>query len=234
MKKYLVILAAAIMGWSCEGFDDADLKSRLDDVEDRVDSVEQELAQLREMVKSINDSYGALVGVMNGGLITKIEVTADGYDITVRWNENGEIRDEVYAVKSGAKGDPGTAPELTLEKDEESGRYYWLIDGEEPAGGRVWATGEKGDKGDAGETGGTGAAGGKGDKGDAGQNGKTPTLAVNTGNTYPGDVSTGDKYWWVSYDDGANLTTPQNFSWQRLTVYDGTSSGGGGVVTVQY
>lgn len=246
MKKYLVILATVLMGVSCSKFDDSALNKRIDDLDDRVDSVEQELKELRESLKATNDAYKALTWALNGGVIQSVTPTADGYDLTVMWMENGQTRTETYHVKNGeqgVQGETGNGPELTVELDPATGRYYWCMNGEpmeDPnnPGEKVWATGEKGADGAQGTPGtpGTpGASGTPGAQGPAGVNGKTPTLAVGAGEVYPGDgEGDGKYYWWVSYDEGADFDTPEAFTWSRLVVYDGTSSGDGGAITVEY
>lgn len=209
MKRLFIIAAALMMAVSCSEYNDSELRGRVDELEDRVESHEQWLAQLQSAVNSLNDANKAFTTLLNGGVITDVQKVSengvDGYKFMVKMLVNGTLQDpaEEYTVWNGQNGTPGDAgdagksPELTVEQDED-GRWYWVLDGEALTGddgGYVYATG------------------------DNGNDGVTPDIMIATGDEAPNDKDTGDMSWWVSTD--GKKADDNTKTWTKLDVFYG-------------
>ena len=131
--------AVLMLAISCSDYDDSALLGRVDELEGRVDGYEQRLSELESKVNNINESYKALTAMLNGGVITSVEpfedVTGTGYVITVQYAAGTPL---TYKIYNGVNGETGDAPSVELKQDED-GRYYWVINGEEPAAERIYA-----------------------------------------------------------------------------------------------
>lgn len=200
--KFLFVTSLAVFAVSCEDYDDSKLSGRVDELEDRVDSHDALLAQLQANIKSLNDANAAFTALLNGGVITDVQTIDEngrtGYAITVV-NSQGSTTYKIFNGKDGqpgAPGTPGTAPELTVKYEEETGRYYWVLDGDpldDGQGGKVYASGEQGEKGDDGAP------------------GVTPMIKADKDASTPEDQQI---YWWVSTDGEGN-------EWQKLSPITG-------------
>lgn len=191
--KFLFVTSLAVFAVSCEDYDDSKLSGRVDELEDRVDSHDALLAQLQANIKSLNDANAAFTALLNGGVITDVQTIDEngrtGYAITVV-NSQGSTTYKIF------NGIDGTAPELTVEYEEETGRYYWVLDGDpldDGQGGKVYASGEQGEKGDDGAP------------------GVTPMIKADKDASTPEDQQI---YWWVSTDGEGN-------EWQKLSPITG-------------
>lgn len=247
MKKLFIAFAALglMAGWSCSEFDDSALNGRMDELEGRVDGIESELDALKAKVNGLNDSYKALTWALNGGVISNVEPTADGYRVTItRMNADGTTTTEVLEIKNGAQGAQGVegaVPELTAALDPATGRYYWVLDGKpmtDSEGNYIYATGEQGAQGTPGNPGAAGTPGTPGTPGAAGAQGAqgvTPYLAVAPDKDGAPDfeAETADGlYWWVSYDY-ETLDNKDDATWQKLGVVTGTIADAG-AITANY
>lgn len=212
--KFLFVTSLAVFAVSCEDYDDSKLSGRVDELEDRVDSHDALLAQLQANIKSLNDANAAFTALLNGGVITDVQTIDEngrtGYAITVV-NSQGSTTYKIFNGKDGKDGEDGqpgapgtpgtdgvdgTAPELTVKYEEETGRYYWVLDGDpldDGQGGKVYASGEKGEKGDDGAP------------------GVTPMFKAEKDASTPEDQQI---YWWVSTDGEGN-------EWQKLSPITG-------------
>ena len=209
--KFLFVTSLAVFAVSCEDYDDSKLSGRVDELEDRVDSHDALLAQLQANIKSLNDANAAFTALLNGGVITDVQTIDEngrtGYAITVV-NSQGSTTYKIFNGKDGEDGQPGapgtpgtdgvdgTAPELTVKYEEETGRYYWVLDGDpldDGHGGKVYASGEQGEKGDDGAP------------------GVTPMFKAEKDASTPEDQQI---YWWVSTDGEGN-------EWQKLSPITG-------------
>ena len=215
MKKFLAMfMTVAILGWSCEKYDDTALNNRIDGLEDRVSKIEQQL-------KTLNAGYEAISALVGSGLVTGFVEEGDSYTITVK-NPDGTSKN--YTLKKAEKGDKGDkgdtgakgdTPKFTLGGPDATG-YYWLVDGVEvkgPDGKRVYANGTNGTNGQPGEN------------GENGQDGVTPHLAVapeaDGAPDFSGSDETAELHWWVSYDwDGNDAEA----TWEDLGVATGKAA----------
>ncbi len=119
MKKLLSIFALAGVLFSltsCE-YDDADLWGAVNDIQDRVESLEKASAQMNADIKSLQLVLEAL---QNNVTITSVVSTENGYKIS--FSDGTEA-----TITNGADG--VSAPEISVRKDED-GLYYWTIGGE--------------------------------------------------------------------------------------------------------
>ena len=219
MKKIFVAIATLCLltGWSCGKFDDSALNGRIDDLEGRVDGLEAEIEALNAKLDGFNNALRGITDALNGGLITKVErnATDDGWVFTVSNAADGTSK--TYEVKDGEgkegpKGDKGDAPVITTGYDSASGRYYWIIDGNDYAPNYKWATGAKGDQGEP----------GTGEPGTAGKDGVTPWLAIAAASAadeskpdFTNSEDSDDLYWWVSYDYKGEGDRA-NYNWEKL------------------
>lgn len=212
--KFLFVTSLAVFAVSCEDYDDSKLSGRVDELEDRVDSHDALLAQLQANIKSLNDANAAFTALLNGGVITDVQTIDEngrtGYAITVV-NSQGSTTYKIFNGKDGEDGEDGqpgapgtpgtdgvdgTAPELTVKYEEETGRYYWVLDGDpldDGQGGKVYASGEQGEKGDDGAP------------------GVTPMFKA--------EEEDGQMYWWVS-TDGKEMGA-EDKKWEKLSPITG-------------
>ncbi len=119
MRKLLSIFALAGVLFtltSCE-YDDADLWGAVNDIEDRVETLEKASAQMNTDIKSLQSILEAM---QNNVTITGVVSTENGYKISF---SNGTEA----TITNGADG--VSAPEISVKKDED-GLYYWTSGGE--------------------------------------------------------------------------------------------------------
>jgi formylglycine-generating enzyme required for sulfatase activity len=185
MKKFLTILLAAILAVSgCRKYDDSHVWDTLFDLTVEQQKHAERLAALEAWQATVNDNIWALqtvVGALeNNDYVTAVtpftEPAPGGYYID--FSKSGRA-----TIKNGEKGDTGdkgadgATPQIGVAQyPDDSGVYYWTLNGDwllNGNGEKIPVTGEKGDKGD------TGDKGDQGDKGDTGANGITPKLRIN-------------------------------------------------------
>lgn len=119
MRKLLSIFALAGVLFtltSCE-YDDADLWSAVNDIQDRVETLEKASAQMNADIKSLQSILEAM---QNNVTITGVVSTENGYKIS--FSDGTET-----TITNGADG--VSAPEISVRKDED-GLYYWTSGGE--------------------------------------------------------------------------------------------------------
>ena len=228
MKKlmYAAVLAAAI---GCNGYDDLELRGRLDELEDKVEAHEKWLNQLDASIKSLNEANGAFTALLNGGLVTDVKLVTEngrtGYQFTVTTGSSTST----YTIWNGEKGDQGEAPQIGVEQDAD-GRYYWTLNGEpmtDENGDKIYASGYKGEQGDQGEPGTPGTPGTPGQTGPQGPQGWTPRLKVDKDPANAGTEDEDTLYWWVGYDknnDGL-IKEEDGEKWESLGVEANTTTG---------
>ena len=160
---------------SCSKYDDSTLTNRINDLEGRVEKLEEQCRQMNTNISSLKSLVDAVTGNVYITDVTPIVENGveKGYKITFSNTES-------VTIYHGQKGDDATAPVIGVRKDSD-GRYYWTLDGEWLTGDdgeKICAEGSKGDDGD------------KGDDGNKGDDGITPQLKID------------NDYWYVSYDNG--------------------------------
>ena len=197
MKKILFSIFVAVMAIGFVGceYDDSELVGRVDNLEQRVLTLEQLCQQMNTNITAMQaivnalqtqDAITSVTPITEGSKTIGYTITfAKGEPITIYHGQDG---------KNGADGEDGKdgyTPVIGVDKDED-GVYYWTLDGE-------WLTDADGNKIPT-----SGKDGADGEDGEGGKAGM-PELRIQGG------------YWYVSYDGGEN--------WERLgraTGYDGT------------
>lgn len=120
MKKklltYLTLLCFIISPLfivSCE-YDDGPIKERLDKVENDVSELQKQAKEFNQSINSLKD----LVDILNSkDQIEKIETFDGGIKLIMKSGGTHVIEN-------------GKAPSVNVKKDETSGKYFWVVDGE--------------------------------------------------------------------------------------------------------
>ena len=198
MKKYFLLALVVLTGMasSCK-YDDEELWENVNDLADRVTSLEAATKQMNSDIAAMQSIISALQKQVS---VSKVEELKDGYIIhftdgtqaTIKNGADGKDGANGADGKDGANGENGKdgkdgkdAPVINVK--QEGGVYYWTITVD---GKTEWLTDEDGNKlrvsGEDGEDGKDGTSG------SSGKNGNTPLLRVNAAGN-----------WEVSYDNGA-------------------------------
>lgn len=198
-------------------YDDSALTGRVDDLENRVKTLEELCRQMNTNISSLQTLVTAL---QNGDYITSVTpVTSGGQTIgytmtfkhalpiTIYHGTNGKDGQDGTDGKDGQDGKNGTTPVIGVAPY--NGVYYWTLNGTwltDTSGNKIKAEGTDGKDGvdgRPGQDGEDGIDGKPGQDGDAGQDGKpgedgkdgiTPQLKIE------------NEYWYISYDNGASWT----------------------------
>lgn len=148
MKRFLTYALVVLLATAC--YNDDELKSRLDDVDQRLTNVET-------LVSSLNTQLTKLQELISGKqFISNIEDKEDGTHVITFVNSYGEM--STMTLKDGAKGADGTngtngangadgqTPDISV-KQAPDGKWYWTVNGEwllDAEGNTVPVTGERG------------------------------------------------------------------------------------------
>lgn len=114
IKLFGALLLLAVLLVGCEKYDDSKLSGRVDDLEERMEKVEQQLADLQTNVTSVTKLVQAF---QQENRIEKIVKVDGGYDIILADGKG------TLPIRNGEK----PAVSITLGED---GIYYWTVDGE--------------------------------------------------------------------------------------------------------
>ena len=186
-----------------EGYDDSELTGRVENLENKVQKLEEQMnsniSSLQSIMEALenNDYITSITPIMEDGKEIGYTISfKKGNPITIYHGQNGQNGQD---GKPGEDGQDGYTPQIGVKQDTD-GIYYWTLDGE-------WMTDESGNKIKAqGIDGKDGQDGQDGKPGEDGQDGITPQFKIE------------NDYWWVSYDDG--------ITWKKIgqaTVGDVTS-----------
>lgn len=136
MKRFLTYTLAVLLATAC--YNDEELNSRLDDVEQRLTKVEA-------LVTSLNTQLSNLQQLIDGKkFISGIEDKEDGTHVITFVNAYGEM--STMTLSDGADGKDGKTPEISV-KQAPDGKWYWTVDGEwllDSDGHTIPVTGERG------------------------------------------------------------------------------------------
>lgn len=160
------------------------LKNSVDQLNANVKAMSKILdaVQKNDFVKSIDWVYGPDNEVIG----YEIVFTQSGA-VTIYHGKDGQDGEDGEDGKPGAPGEDAEAPHISVQKDQEDGKYYWTIDGAwlyDTEGNRVCAQGADGEDGEDGKPGADG------------QDAVAPQFKIEDG------------YWMISYDQGT--------SWDKL------------------
>ena len=194
---FVVATLLLIVGCSKE-YDDSALVGRVDDLENRVQRLEQLCQQMNTNISSLQTIVTAL---QNNDYVTGVTpITENGNTIgyTITFAKAQSIT--IYHGK-----DSNHIPIIGVKQDTD-GIYYWTLDGEwllDDAGNKIKAQGVDGKDGVDGED------GADGENGKDGEDGKDGTDGINGADGKDGitpQLKIENDYWYVSYDNGASWT----------------------------
>ena len=129
MKKLFTLLAIALLGvsaWSCS-YDDDDLWKAVDDLDSRMEAMEQAMKSANTDIDALRKLVDAL---QKNVTVTSVVKNNDGYTITFSNGETATITDGKNGID---------APAVSVKKDDD-GLYYWTLGGEFMLvdGGKTW------------------------------------------------------------------------------------------------
>lgn len=119
MKKLFTLLAIALLGvsaWSCS-YDDDDLWKAVDDLDSRMEAMEQAMKSANTDIDALRKLVDAL---QKNVTVTSVVKNNDGYTITFSNGETATITDGKNGID---------APAVSVKKDDD-GLYYWTLGGE--------------------------------------------------------------------------------------------------------
>ena len=119
MKKHLILCCSLCLALSFTGcsYDDDDLWNSLEEVENRLDNLEEAMKKANSDIDAIQKIVEAL---QNNVSVKEVKETASGYEIL--------FSDGQRATISNGK-DGADAPVISISKDTD-GEYYWTSNGE--------------------------------------------------------------------------------------------------------
>lgn len=171
----LAIIAACCLSGCQDDFDDSEIRRQMEDLANRVGSLETLCNQMNTNISSIQTIVNAL---QQQDYITGVNPVTEGsvvigYTITFAKNKaitvyHGEDGKDGADGNDGKDGKDGVSPLMGVEKDAD-GLFYWKLNGE-------WLKDKEGQKIKA--------------SGNDGKDGITPRLKIEDG------------YWWMSVDNG--------------------------------
>lgn len=146
MRKFLCLALSATVALvamvGCS-YDDTSLWNEIENVKDRVETLEEAVIKTNEDIVALQTIVNAL---QKNVYVVSVTPTADGYTIQFSDGTTAEIKDG----KDGANGT--NAPVISVKQDTD-GNYYWTMDGEwlMVDGERIRANGIDGEDGSDGE-----------------------------------------------------------------------------------
>lgn len=124
MKKIFTLFVIATILFGCsEEYDDSGLRNDLNDLENRVEKLEELCKQMNTNISSLQSIVTAL---QSNDYITSVSPAVEngrtiGYVISFAKNDP-------ITVYHGSKGTDGTTPQIGVKQD--GGIYYWTLNGE--------------------------------------------------------------------------------------------------------
>lgn len=235
MKKYLYGLLGIFLLLTACKYDDTYLSGRVDNLEQRVSSLEELCYQMNVNISSLQTIINAS---QQGDYITSITelyengecvgytlAFAKGNSINIYHGKDGaDGKDGQNGAdgKDGQNGADGYTPKIGVKKDSD-GYYYWTLDdewltdnqgnkikaeGKDGANGTNGSNGQDGVNGSNGQNGSDGQNGTNGKDGKDGQNGSNGKDGVDGKDGITPQLKIVDGDWYVSSDNG--------LTWQYL------------------
>ena len=151
MRKFLCLalsVAATLMTMTGCSYDDEAIWNEVEQIKDRVETLEQAVIKTNEDIVALQTIVAAL---QNNLYVVAVNTTTDGYIIEFSDGTTATINNG----KDGANGQNGTNAPIISVKQAEDGNYYWTMDGEWLLvdGERVRANGHDGENGASGTPG---------------------------------------------------------------------------------
>ena len=184
-----IVALSAVVGCS---YDDSALWREMEQVKDRVTTLEEAVIKTNEDIVALQ----AIVDALQRNLyVVSVTPTADGY--TILFSDNTSV-----TITNGKDGVNGTNAPIISVREDEDGNYYWTIDGEWLLvdGERIRANGLDGENGE---------------NGAKGEDAIAPQVRIND-TTKEWEISTDGGITWVSTGvvaegkDGANGSNGEN------------------------
>ena len=184
-----IVALSAVVGCS---YDDTALWREMEQVKDRVTTLEEAVIKTNEDIVALQ----AIVDALQRNLyVVSVTPTADGY--TILFSDNTSV-----TITNGKDGVNGTNAPIISVREDEDGNYYWTIDGEWLLvdGERIRANGLDGENGE---------------NGAKGEDAIAPQVRIND-TTKEWEISTDGGITWVSTGvvaegkDGANGSNGEN------------------------
>ena len=214
--RFWIVAALLLMVGCSKEYDDSALVGRVDDLESRVQRLEQLCQQMNTNISSLqtivtalqnNDYVTGVTPITENGKTIGYTITfAKAQSITIYHGKDGQNGADGKDGQDGADGkDSDYVPAIGVKKDTD-GIYYWTLDGEwllDDAGNKIKAQGVDGKDGVDGED------GADGENGKDGEDGKDGTDGINGADGKDGitpQLKIENDYWYVSYDNGASWT----------------------------
>ena len=214
--RFWIVAALMLMVGCSKEYDDSVLVGRVDDLESRVQRLEQLCQQMNTNISSLqtivtalqnNDYVTGVTPITENGKTIGYTITfAKAQSITIYHGKDGQNGADGKDGQDGADGkDSDYVPAIGVKKDTD-GIYYWTLDGEwllDDAGNKIKAQGVDGKDGVDGEN------GADGENGKDGEDGKDGTDGINGADGKNGitpQLKIENDYWYVSYDNGASWT----------------------------
>lgn len=194
----LLLTAATILFAGCSKYDDSALTGRVDELENRIKTLEELCKRMNTDIASLQTLVTAL---QNNDYITNVTPVENGYTITFKQAApitiyNGTNGKDGQNGRDGKDGADGHTPMIGVRADSD-GIYYWTLDDEwltDENGGKIAVHGRDGKDGQDGQNGKDGQDGKDGQNGADGKDGITPQLKIEDG------------CWFVSTDGGSSWT----------------------------
>ena len=220
MKRilFLTTMVVALLFGGCEKYDDSALTNRIDNLEERVKTLEELCRQMNTNISSLqtivtalqNNDYvtGVAPITKNGETIGYTITFTKSQPVTIYHGENGK---DGQNGTNGVDGKDGSTPVIGVKMDDD-GVYYWTLNGEwltDDNGNKIKAVGtdgKDGQDGANGKDGQDGADGKDGENGADGNNGQNGTNGADGKDGITPQLKIEDGYWLISYDNGATWT----------------------------
>lgn len=194
----------------CE-YDDSELKTKVDDLDDRLAAVEAQVKTMNQHIQTLQqllDQKLFITSVVDNGdgswTLGLISSAGEASSITIRNGKDGANGQDGQDGQNGADGKDGSTPEVGVRQDSD-GRYYWTVNGEwvtDKEGNKLPVTGNDGKDGQDGKPGQDGEDGQPGQPGQPGQDGQDGQDGADGKDGVTPTFKIEDGKWWVSYDHG--------------------------------
>lgn len=119
MKKLFTIMCVVAVALGLGGcYDDSKLWNKVDDLNDRLTALEKTVNAMNGDIESMD---AIITTLQQGGVITDVKTTAEGYELTLSG------RTEPIVIKHGQNGTAGQDAPVIGVKQDTDGVYYWTI-----------------------------------------------------------------------------------------------------------
>lgn len=127
MKKILAFLVCTVTMFGC-GYDDTNLRNEIDDIRDRLESLEATISSINSQVTELKTIVDYLKG---GKVVLNVLETENGYILEMSDGSKLTITNgkDGKDGENGKDGKDGLTPQIGVKQDTD-GEYYWTVNGE--------------------------------------------------------------------------------------------------------